>query len=55
MTTKKDLQGLTVNEIKNQYPNGQYKSSMKKDDVIAAALASAPKEKSAVADKHIER
>jgi hypothetical protein len=37
--TKVNLEGLTVAQIKAQYPNGVYKSSMKKADVIAAALA----------------
>lgn len=39
-TTTKNLEGLTVNEIKSQYPNGAYKSGMLKKDVIKAALAS---------------
>jgi hypothetical protein len=40
MTTKSNLQGLTIAEIKSTYPKGQYKSSMKKIDVINAALRS---------------
>jgi hypothetical protein len=45
MTTKSNLQGLTIAEIKSNYPQGQYKSSMKKIDVINAALASVNPEK----------
>lgn len=41
--TKKQLQGLTVKEIKSQYPNGEYKSSMKKDEVIDTALKTVKK------------
>lgn len=42
MTTKSNLEGLTVREIKNQYPKGSYKSSMLKKDVIKAALGTIP-------------
>jgi hypothetical protein len=35
---KTDLSGMTVNEIKTAYPNGVYKSSMRKNEVIEAAL-----------------
>jgi hypothetical protein len=38
--TKSSLEGLTVAQIKAEYPQGTYKSSMKKADVINAALAS---------------
>jgi hypothetical protein len=38
--TKKSLEGLTIAQIKSEYPNATYKSSMKKADVITAALAS---------------
>lgn len=53
--TKRDLVGLTVAEIKSQYPKGSYKSSMKKDDVIKAACSSVKAPKSGTASKNTER
>lgn len=35
--TKKGLEGLTIAQIKAEYPNGEYKSGMKKADIIKAA------------------
>lgn len=37
--TKTSLEGLTVAQIKAQYPKGNYKSGMKKADVITEALS----------------
>lgn len=53
--TKKDLVGLTVAEIKANYPKGAYKASMKKADVIAAALTTTKAPKSASASRNTER
>ena len=38
--TKANLNGLTIAQIKAEYPDAAYKASMKKADVINAALAS---------------
>lgn len=40
---KVDLSRLTINQIKDAYPNGNYKSSMKKADVIKEATRTMPK------------
>ena len=54
MTTK-SLQGLTIAQIKNQFPNGKYLSSMKKDAIIKAALASEKPVKTGHESKNVER
>lgn len=53
--TKKDLVGLTVAQIKSQYPSSNYKSSMKKDDVIKEALSTVKAPKSGRAATGAER
>lgn len=57
MTTKSNLKGLTITEIKSQYPLGNYKSSMKKADVIdeAVKVSSYAKTKSVAASQNAER
>ena len=47
--------GLTIAQIKNQYPTGEYKSGMKKDEIIAAAIASEKPAKTGRASKNVER
>ena len=42
-TKKVDLSGMTINEIKTNYPQGNYKSSMRKTDIIEAALKTVKK------------
>lgn len=42
--TKKTLEGLTIAQIKAEYPNGTYKSGMKKAEIIAEALKSVKSE-----------
>jgi len=40
---KVNLSGLTIKQIKDAYPSGIYKSSMKKADVIKEATRTMPK------------
>lgn len=55
MTTKKALEGLTIAQIKAQYPKGEYKSGQKKADVINSALASVKAPATGRASKNAER
>lgn len=62
MTTKKsirallNLAGLTISQIKAEYPNGEYKSGMRKDDIVKAALNSVkPAKTGASVGKRTER
>jgi hypothetical protein len=54
MTTKSNLEGLTVKQIKDAYPNGTYKSKMLRNDVIKEALASVKPVKEAQSSGHTE-
>jgi hypothetical protein len=55
MTTKSNLEGLTVKQIKDQYSNGKYTSKMLRADVVKAALASEKKPETKRAAHNTER